>query len=603
MEIVFDLETDGLLDSVTKVHCVGMWHQRYAIGDHTDYFLSHGVIDKESECFKLLDQADVLVGHNIIGYDLPVLKKLYNWEPKPGTKIVDTLVLSRLIFTNLKQEDKLKKKLTGKMVGSHSLEAWGIRLGKLKGDYGKTTDWKKFTKEMGYYCLQDVKLTKKLYEYFNSLDYSQEAIDLEMDFAEIIHRQVQYGFKFNVEKAKELYVKLLKEREKVDEQLRKAFKPWYQSEGEFTPKRPNKTRGYTKGGTCTKIELLEFNPNSRHHVVNRLKTLYGWRPKEFTDNGQPKIDEAVLRNLKLPNCDLLEERFTIQKRISQLAEGDYAWLKLESNSRIHGRVNTNGAVTGRCTHSSPNIAQVPASYSKYGTECRSLFHCDNSNILIGADADGLELRVLAHYLAKYDGGVYAKANEQGDKSRGTDAHGINKRALGIDSRDTTKTFFYAFIYGAGDTKLGKILGGNSRAGKKGRNKLLKGITGLDKLTERVQLVSRRRGYLSAIDGRRLHVRSQHSALNTLLQSAGAILMKKTLVLLDNSLQFIGLEPGVDYEFVANIHDEFQIETKERYARHIIPQAEQAFIRAGEYFQFRCKITGSCKKGSDWSCTH
>ena len=225
-------------------------------------------------------------------------------------------------------------------------------------------------------------------------------------------------------------------------------------------------------------------------------------------------------------------------------------------------------------------------------------------MLVGCDADGLELRALAGYLTKYDSGKYVTAAVEGSSRKGTDIHSLNQKLLGLQSRDTAKTFFYAFIYGAGNEKLGKILGTTITGGKNARMKLLNGVDGLLRLTEAVKQAYRRRGHLIGLDGRRLYVRSEHSALNTLLQSAGAILMKKALVLLDKRLQFLGLDPGNDYEFVANIHDEFQIECKEKYAKRFIgPQAERAITRAGEYFEFGCPLSGTFKIGRNWAETH
>jgi DNA polymerase I-like protein with 3'-5' exonuclease and polymerase domains len=223
--------------------------------------------------------------------------------------------------------------------------------------------------------------------------------------------------------------------------------------------------------------------------------------------------------------------------------------------------------------------------------------------LVGCDADGLELRALAGYLKKYDGGIYAKAAVDGTKDDGSDVHSLNRDALGLSSRDIAKTFFYAFIYGAGDQKLGKILGGGAKKGKQGRESLLSGISGLMELTEKVKQVFRRRGHLVGLDGRQLHIRSEHSALNTLLQSAGAILMKKALTQLDKNLQLVGFDPGVDYEFVANIHDEFQIEVKEKYAQEIASHAAESISRAGEYFEFGCPLSATSHIGKTWADTH
>ena len=599
LDIIFDLETDGLLPDVTKIHCLGMTVKGALAGQ---VFANEEPYDCLEEALELMSRANSLTGHNIIGYDLPVLKKVLGWTPPKHVKIIDTMILSRLIHTNLYEEDIKQKEINTKLYGRHSLEAWGERLGIKKASLDGDDVWSKFTPEMADYCVQDVSVTSHLKAYFDSMEYSEEAVSLEHEFAHVIQRQIDHGFAFDVKKGQELYVSLLKRQETLGSQLRTSCGSWYVNAGEFTPKRDNIKRGYRANEPFTRIKRVEFNPQSRDHIAKVLKE-QGWQPKDFTPGGKPKIDEGVLGKLQLPNCKELKEHFLISKRISQLAEGDHAWLKHERNGRIHGYVNTNGAVTGRCTHSAPNVAQVPASYSTYGPECRGLFTVSKDRLLVGCDADGLELRALAGYLKRYDGGAYATAAVDGIKAEGTDVHSLNMRAIGISSRDIAKTFFYAFIYGAGDSKLGAILGGGPKKGKEGRAALLSGVTGLMDLTNKVKQVHRRRGHLVGLDGRKLHVRSEHAALNTLLQSAGAVLMKRALVLLDERLKFVGLKEGKDYEFVANIHDEFQIEVYYKYARVIATYAEGAIQRAGEYYEFACPLSATSHIGSTWAETH
>ena len=601
MKIIFDLETDGLLPDVSKVHCMAMTVEG---AKAAQVFANEDGYDCLEQGLEIMSRAEGLIGHNIIGYDLPVLNKVLGWKPSKHTEISDTLVVSRLAYSHMMTVDAKKKYIPTKLYGSHSLKAWGYRLGMAKGDFNhETTDWSKFTDEMAGYCANDVALTSILFDHLRETECSDESIKLEHEFARIIQRQVENGFAFDVKKGQELYVSLLKRQEELGNGLRNSYGSWFVSEGEATPKVSNRKRGTSTGSTYTKIKRVDFNPNSRDHISRCLQQK-GWKPGEFTPNGKPKIDEAVLGGLQLPHCKELKEHFLISKRISQLAEGDNAWLKLEKDGRIFGIVNTNGAITGRCTHSFPNVSQVPAGYSPFGKECRELFKASGNQVLVGCDADGLELRALAGYLTRYDNGRYVTAAVEGSSKKGTDIHSLHQKLLGLQSRDTAKTFFYAFIYGAGNEKLGKILGTTITGGKKARMKLLDGVDGLLKLTEAVKQAYRRRGHLIGLDGRRLYVRSEHSALNTLLQSAGAVLMKKALVLLDERLQFLGLDPGDDYEFVANIHDEFQIECKERYAKRFIgPQAERAITRAGEYYEFGCPLSGTFKIGRNWAETH
>lgn len=595
MDIVFDIETDGL--EATTIHCIGVSMLDSGIGQ---VFANVEPYDCLQDALDVMSKADTLIGHNILNFDLPWLKKLLGWEPSKHTVIRDTLILSRLCHPNLMDVDEAENILPKKLWGSHSLKAWGMRLKENKIEY--EDNFSEFRPQMAEYCMQDVRVQTTLYYHFLSLDYAEEAVNLEHEFALIINRQVAHGFKFDTKKAAALYVELLGQRTDLEQQLKNNFGIMYLSEGQFTPKKDNKKRGYTKGGVFTKIKPVPFNPNSRDQIARHLQQKYSWTPKEYTEGGRPKIDETILSKLSFPYCKELKEFFLVAKRISQLAEGESAWLKLEKKGRIHGKVNTNGAVTGRCTHNSPNVAQVPAVYSQYGKECRDLFTCSKNKVLVGCDADGLELRALAGYMRKYDGGAYVEAAVSGNKELGTDIHSINRDALGISDRDVAKTWFYAFIYGAGDSKLGAIMGLGASSGKSFRRKFLKNVTGLEKLTSLVQQVYNRRGYLFGLDGRKLYVRSKHKALNTLLQSAGAVLMKKALCILDNSLRK-ELVPGHDYEFVANIHDEFQIEVDKQYAELVAREAEEAITKAGEYFEFGCPLSATSKIGRTWAETH
>lgn len=643
--LAFDIESDGLLDEITKVHCVNVIDRddgrEYRF--HNDASVSPCDGDIE-EGLRWLQAASAICGHNIIDYDVPAIQKVYPWF-KPVGVLHDTRVYSRLIWTNLRDQD-MEAIRKGRLppdfataaaargssaIGSHSLRPWGVRLGFPKDDfdpaeYGHTWATVPFSQTMSDYCAQDVRVTVKLMELIESKNYATESLELETAVAAIIRRQEARGFLFNVEEAQRLTAKLQIRRLQLEEELKPLFPPWQMPDGRpFTPKRDNRTLGYTKGVPVQKYKTVEFNPGSRDHIANRLMAVHGWKPKDFTTNGKPKVDETILAALPYPEAARLVEYMTVIKRLGQLAEGKEAWLKVVgSDGRIHGRVNTNGAVTGRMTHYQPNVAQVPSVKSIYGPECRALFYGDE--VLVGCDAEGLELRMLGHFLARYDGGEFARSVVSGSKDDGTDAHSINQRLAGLNSRDSAKTLIYAFMYGAGDHKLGTIYvddmneaqrakfnaaypGGDARdaaltrLGKKLRAKFLAGLPALKRLVDDVKRAAGTRGYLKGLDGRLLHVRSQHSALNTLLQSGGALVMKRALVLLDAELQVHGLTPGVDYEFVANVHDEFQIECKEKQAEFIGRLAADAIKAAGESFRLRVELAGAYAVGRNWKETH
>ena len=359
-----------------------------------------------------------------------------------------------------------------------------------------------------------------------------------------------------------------------------------------------------KTGKKLKDKVTPFNPGSRQQIAYRLMKKYDWKPTEFTPAGQVKIDEDVLKKLDYPEAKTLADYFLIDKRISQLAEGDQAWLKLERNGIIHGSINTNGAVTGRATHQSPNLAQVPAVRSPYGRECRSLFTVPNGFKQVGCDLSGLELRCLAHYMHRWDNGTYGDTVINGKQSDGTDIHTVNQRAAGLSTRDQAKTFIYAFLYGAGDAKIGSVTGGGSREGKALKAKFFAAVPALKNLRNAVGTASKR-GYLVGLDGRHVHVRSEHAALNTLLQSAGALISKQWLIEVDLWATEKGLKYGLDADWamLGWIHDEIQFAVKEEFADEFGRAVVDCARRAGDYFSFNIPIGAEYSTGMNWAETH
>lgn len=634
--VAYDLESNGLLHQLDTIHCLHI--QDLDTGELIRFDKDH-----VAQAVSILEQVDEAWGHNILGFDECAIAKVFP-EYRPRGVRLDTLILSQMLFPNLAEMDaKFRKRegfdaLPGRRVGSHALEAWGYRFKSLKGDYKTEMEtlgldpWAEWNPRMSDYCEQDVVITVKLIKAIQGsapTQLGQQAIDTEMAVGRVISRQVRNGFPFHEQAAVDLYAVLVQRRAELEQELRDVFPPFYVQDGTrpFVPKRDNNRTGYAEGAGLIKIKLVDFKPGSRVHIANRLKHLHGWEPAEFTPDGRPKIDEEVLRDLEYPEARLIGEYLMVQKRIGQLAEGDNAWLKLVRNGRIHGSVQTNGTVTGRMTHNNPNVAQVPSNRAPYGKECRALFGPRHGWIQVGADADGLEARCLAHYMARYDGGAYVRALLDGNKALGTDNHSLTQKALELNSRDNAKTWLYAMMYGAGDVKLGSIIvadmteaqrrkamsrgsgpGGMEkvlrRLGKQSRDKISKGLPALGKLLEDVKAAYKARGFLKAIDGRRLKVRSAHSALNTLLQSAGALLMKRALVILDDTLQgTLGFTPGIDYEFLANIHDEWQIECRPEIAQIVADTACAAITQAGEVMDFRCPLKGNADIGSNWAECH
>jgi DNA polymerase I-like protein with 3'-5' exonuclease and polymerase domains len=510
---------------------------------------------------KYLDQSDLIIMHNGISFDAPVLRK--NWKVSMKlSQVYDTLVASRLLSPSLE--------------GGHSLDSWGQRLGFLKGDF---SNWDGgLSEEMVTYCIQDTLVTQKLYEHlvseFINQGFDQRSIDLEHKVQAIICKQEQNGFKLDQQGAIILLTELKSKLSNLEDELQSVF--------------PTKTteRYSEKTGKRLKDEVEVFNPGSRQQIASRLQEK-GWKPRRFTDKGQAIVDETTLNESTIPEAKLIGEYLLLQKRISQID----SWLKVvSSDGRVHGRVITNGAVTGRMTHMSPNMAQVPNSGSEYGAECRALWTVEKGYKLVGIDASGLELRMLAHYM---NDDAYTTEVVSGD------IHTANQRAAMLETRNQAKTFIYAFLYGAGAAKIGKIVGGSAREGEELISNFLKNTPKLRSLRQKVVRILAEKGTLPSLDGRRLQVRSEHSALNTLLQGAGAVVMKQALVLLDKKLK----SAKIDYKFVANVHDEWQIEVEEARAEDAGKLGVESIAEAGLVLNMRCPLTGEYNVGNNWKETH
>lgn len=646
-ELVFDLETDGLLEDVSVVHVLVI---RDLTSKATHVFNDRPMGRPIADGLAMLaDEGSFCAAHNGIGYDALVLKKLFGLDI-PWWRQFDTMALSRLYWPELKNDDldawnKGNGTFPGQLIGRVSLEAWGHRLGLHKGDYKGDPElvkqlmavdefvtedmawkeayarrWESWNQAMEDYCVQDVRVTCRLYAKMRAKQMDPRAICTEMQVAAILRRQEAHGFLFDSVKAAALYTKLVARKLELEAEVHKVFRPRFLMDGKvFTPKIDSKAHGYAAGAPLTKVKFSDFNLSSRDHIGTWLRRDFGWEPTEFGADGKPTVDDDVITALPYKDAKPLKEYFVVSKRIGQVAEGNEAWLKkVQSDSRMRGRVDPLGTVTFRMTHFGPNMGQVPGGKSPYGHECRELFGVPPGKLLVGADADALELRDLAGYMAIYDGGAYVKTVLEGDKALGTDMHSVNCRALGLDpkgryfdgetGRDIAKTWFYAFIYGAGDEKLGyittRVWGGKAvKQGRLDRASFLRNLPAMGKLVEEVKARAKTNKFLKGIDGRPIPVRSQHAALNSLLQSCGAIQMKKALCILDDSLQAHGWVPGVHYEYVANVHDEWQIEVDEGIAEDVGKLAKRAIQQAGEVYKFRCPLDGNYDIGKTWNDTH
>lgn len=583
MNFAFDLETNAIdnfqsLEGLKEIHCLVL--QCLDSGEQWRYSNNAGNL---KEGLNRLRLADLIVGHNIISFDLRVIKEMYpKW--KPTGAIRDTLVMARAIHPDQRELDfgLMKKGYPKTLIGSHSLKAWGYRIGALKGDFNEETDWENWSIEMEDYCAQDTAVTAQLYTKLMEQEPNPDMINLEQEFQAVLVNQEAYGFPFDTHKAERLYSTLSAERDDLEKKLKQMI--------------PDKVveRVSEKTGRKLKPKVIEFNPASRQMIASALVEHYGWKPVDFTPSGHPKVDESILNQLDFEIVEPIVKYLTIQKRVGQIAEGNEAWLKLVTNKgRIHGRVNGCGTVTGRCTHSKPNIAQVPASGSLWGPECRSLFVAPGGWTLVGADASGLELRCLAHYMHRWDDGAYAEEIVSGD------IHTANQASAGLPTRSDAKKFIYAFLYGAGHEKIGSIIGGGMEEGKKLQAKFLKSLPALASLRTAIENGLKHRGHLIGLDGRRLPIRSKHSALNTLLQSAGAIIMKQATVDLHRKLW----AKGIEFHQVAHIHDEVQLVVREDDKDVAGSIAVDSIREAGLPYNFKCPLDGEYRSGRSWAETH
>ena len=569
-QLIFDIETNGLNPSIIWCIC--------AIKDDKMYTLE---MPTKAMWLELMDGVTEVIGHNIIRYDVPVVERLL--DVSIDCKITDTLVMSRLYNPQLE--------------GGHSLAAWGERLKFPKGDYH---DWSALTPEMVEYCQQDVRVTERAYQVLveELSEFGDNSITLEHDVQCAISKQINNGWLLDERKATDLVAQLQEKQNEIEEQVHKAFTPLPTFVKEIVPKFKKDGSLSAVGlkflgdewkqvvGPFSRIDWPEFNLGSRQQIGRYLR-LFGWKPEKFTETGQAIVDEKTLETVTdIPEAQLIAEYLMVQKRIAQVQ----SWLDaVENDGRVHGQVNSCGAVTGRMTHSKPNMAQVPAVGAPYGTECRACWVVPEGYKLVGVDASGLELRMLASFM---------NDKEYTNEILNGDIHTTNQVNAGLSTRAQAKTFIYAFLYGAGDSKIGSIVGGSQRTGAQLRQRFLDNTPALAELRERVSIASQR-GYLRGLDGRCLHIRSEHSALNTLLQSAGAVVMKKALAI------FTEYAPkwNLTYKLLGSIHDEYQLEAPESQADKVGWLMVESIKAAGVQLDLKCPLDGEYKIGNNWAETH
>jgi DNA polymerase I-like protein with 3'-5' exonuclease and polymerase domains len=560
--LVFDIEANGLneinlnskgqvIPEVTQVHCLVIKDiDKNEITHYTGMDIGYGV--------SRLRDADCIIGHNISIYDVPVLERFYG---PIQTKQQDTLIISRMMYPERADHP----------LGGNSLECWGKSLGCLKQDY--QGGWEEYSDEMLKYCIQDVEVSHKIWEAQQEfINDNPKSIWLEHEVTRIISNQIVNGFCFNLNAAYDLEEELQYNKISIEDEMRQSFPPLVEE------------RWSEKTGRRLKDKVTIFNPGSRKQIAQRLGDKYGWRPP-ITEKGNPKVDEAVLRELKFPEAETLIRYFDITKLQGQVSD----WIKRATHSRdgrIHGMVNPQGTVTGRMTASQPNLQQVSGD-----KRARALFIPSAKNVQVGIDASGLEARMLASRMAKYDQGAYAKIILEGD------IHSENQHAAGLPTRNDAKTFFYGFLYGAGNEKIGKIIGKNANAGAALKKKFLSRLPALRKVIEDVKAHVDKTGKVKLLDGRLVPCRSQHAALNVQLQGDGAIVMKLAQVLFERKIK------DMPVKFMATVHDEWQLECPPEIAEEVGKLGVQALLEAGEKLDCKMPIDGEYQIGKDWSECH
>lgn len=530
----------------------------------------------EDGLWDYLKDATLIVAHNGIGFDFPILNRL--WGTKIGLKqAYDTLVVSRLLEPTKEH--------------GHSLEAWGNVLGKGKLDYVAVWTWiigrreeysgeafdKPIPDLLEHYCIRDVAVLRDVFNHLcgdlESKGFSQESVTLEHQVAAIIARQERNGFKLDVVHATCLLADLKGKMGEIYERMQERWPP------------VTKERYSEKTGKRLKDETITFNPASRQQIGEKLIEL-GWKPKKFTPTNQPVVDEGTLAGANFPEAKLIAEYLMLQKRVAQVE----SWMDaVGKDGRVHGKVITNGAVTGRATHSKPNMAQIPNSGSPYGKECRQCWTVEEGMVQVGVDLSGIELRCFAHYLNDAD---YIKEVVYGD------VHTRNQQAFGVNSRNDAKTILYATLYGASPAKVGSIIGASEAKGRSIIASFKRSVPAYAVLQDKIAKYAEK-GWLPGLDGRKLYVRSEHSALNTLLQSAGAIIAKQWLVCLSKKLD----GAKIPYKLLAWVHDEVQFETAPHHAEELGKIVVESAKEAGEILKFRCPVGAEYKIGANWYDCH
>ena len=548
MNLSIDIETDSL--NPTVIHCLSC--KQIGVEEVKTFTSPVGLQ-------KYLNSFDKIIAHNGLSFDFPVLAKVWDIHIK-FEQMVDTLVLSMM-------ENPARE-------GGHSLKSWGERLQFNKIEYdGNFTEC---NKELITYCEQDTKLCEKVYIILriSMKNFSEKSIEDEHRMRIVADRISRKGFKINRKKTVSLFNKLMTEQDLISVECKNLF--------------PDEVikRVSEKTGKPLKDKVIKFNPASRKQIGEKLVEL-GWKPKVFTETGLPKVDETTLKDCKLNVAQKLARYFLLQKRTSQIK----SWLELCSEEeRVHCQYRTLGAITNRMSSIKPNLQQIPSVRVEYGTDCREVWEAGEGNKLVDTDASGLELRVLAHYM---NDKKFTQEVLHGD------IHTSNQKMAGLETRPQAKTFIYALLYGAGDAKIGSVVGGTAKDGATLRKRFLANLPTFKRLSEAVKKKGMEQGKLIGIDGRILRVRHPHASLNTLIQGSSAVLMKKWFMLTDYYVR----RNCSDASIVAMVHDELVLESCEKDVALVSEYVKMSISQVNKSYNLRCKLDCDVQIGNNWSEIH
>lgn len=583
MEVVFDIETDGL--NPTAIHLM----VAKEVGVKGNY-----IIRGPKAFAKFAPKVSKWIAHNGVGFDNKVVEKLWGYKI-PLSKTVDTLVLSRLF-------DPTRK-------GGHRLEDWGKRLGEYKGEFN---DWSQYSEEMKEYCKQDVKVTELVYQELmkEGAKFSQSSINLEHQIHAIMCEQEVNGFELDTDLAEEIYTTCLAETNRIEAEIKEFMVPIAVPVKEVVLKHKKDgsifanqlLEGCNVWGDYTKIMWEEFNLASPTQINKRLDKL-GWTPTVKTKSGDsykicpenlatiPDSAPQAVKGLKV--WKVLETRW---KLASEWLQGS------QVDGRVHGRVITPGAVTHRAAHRGPNMANIPSvPHGKdgilwkmdglYAAECRQVFKVPEGKLLVGTDAAGIQLRVLAHYM---NDPVYTEQVIDGD------IHTFNMNALGkfCKDRPTAKTFIYAFLLGAGVGKIAEILGCNAAQANKSMQNFYEALPTLKRLKSEASRAASM-GWMKGLDGRILSIGSEHLALSVYLQGGETVIMRLANLFWQRQAK----KEGINFKQCAWVHDEWQTEVDEHQAHRLGEIQVQSIVDAGKFFKLNCPMDGEAKIGKNWLETH